>query len=71
MDIENKKVIFYHKRPDCYNDEMDFFESTIADLIERDWIYKKDGAYWMRTTLVGDDKDRIIIRSYKGDKNEI
>jgi len=61
--IKNKSVIFYLNRESDYIGEMDNFEKVIADLIERDWIYEKDGAFWMRTTKVGDDKDRVVIRS--------
>lgn len=36
---------------------------TIAYLQEKGWIYEKDGALWMKTTDVGDEKDRVVIRS--------
>ncbi len=55
-------IIFYHNRESDYNGEMSVFEQIIANLIEQDQIYEKDGAFWMRTTLVGDDKDRVVIK---------
>ncbi|MEW5802043.1 MAG: arginine--tRNA ligase [bacterium] len=36
---------------------------TIAFLKAEGWIYEKDGALWMKTSDVGDEKDRVVIRS--------
>lgn len=38
-------------------------EQAIADLREKDNIYEKDGATWLRTSAYGDDKDRVVIKS--------
>ncbi len=38
-------------------------EKTIAELMERNVIYEKDGALWFRTTDFGDEKDRVVKRS--------
>ena len=55
--------------------EMDRFSSERAirgaggvqqvfDLLEeREHVYPKDGAVWLRTTTFGDDKDRVLMRS--------
>ncbi|GAA4448112.1 arginine--tRNA ligase [Phytohabitans houttuyneae] len=32
-------------------------------LTERGYVYPKDGAFWLRTTAFGDDKDRVIRKS--------
>jgi arginyl-tRNA synthetase len=37
--------------------------STIDSLRERDHIYERDGAIWLRTSEFGDDKDRVLLRS--------
>jgi arginyl-tRNA synthetase len=37
-------------------------EKCCADLTERGYMYEKDGARWLRSTLFGDDKDRVVIR---------
>lgn len=29
----------------------------------RKYLYKKDGALWLKTTAIGDDKDRVLIKS--------
>lgn len=38
-------------------------EQAIADLREKDNIYDKDGATWLRTSAYGDDKDRVVVKS--------
>jgi len=37
-------------------------EQCIAKLIKNDWVYKKDGAQWFRSSKLGDEKDRVLIR---------
>jgi len=32
-------------------------------LREKDFIYKKDGAEWFKSTEFGDDKDRVVVKS--------
>jgi arginyl-tRNA synthetase len=36
---------------------------TIADLRHRGHVYESDGAVWLRTSALGDEKDRVLIRS--------
>jgi arginyl-tRNA synthetase len=31
-------------------------------LLEKDYMYEKDGALWLKSTAFGDDKDRVVIR---------
>jgi arginyl-tRNA synthetase len=38
-------------------------EETLADLRARDMAYDDDGAVWFRSTALGDDKDRVLIKS--------
>ncbi|MEZ0324015.1 MAG: arginine--tRNA ligase [Hydrogenothermaceae bacterium] len=38
-------------------------EEAIKFLEEKGMIYEKDGALWLKTTLYGDDKDRVIRKS--------
>ncbi len=33
------------------------------ELKKRGFLYEKDGALWFRSTLFGDDKDRVVIKS--------
>ncbi|MGC8778726.1 MAG: arginine--tRNA ligase, partial [Candidatus Caldatribacteriaceae bacterium] len=37
-------------------------EAVLKVLAERGYTYEKDGALWLRTTLWGDDKDRVLVR---------
>ena len=53
---------------DVYFHENDLHESgavqrAITRLRQLDRIYEQDGAVWMRTSDLGDDRDRVIIRS--------
>ncbi len=38
-------------------------EETIKIFKESGYTYEKDGALWFKSTLFGDDKDRVLIRS--------
>lgn len=37
-------------------------EDIIERLTDRGYMYEKDGAFWFRSTVFGDDKDRVIIK---------
>lgn len=36
---------------------------TLAELRERDMVEELDGAVWLRSTVFGDDKDRVLVKS--------
>ena len=38
-------------------------DKAIATLTERDYTYPLDGALWLRSSALGDDKDRVLVRS--------
>lgn len=40
----------------------DSINQCIAKLTENDWVYEKDGAQWFRSSDLGDEKDRVLIR---------
>ena len=42
--------------------ETDSVAAACAELREKGHAYDKDGAFWLRSTDFGDDKDRVIIR---------
>lgn len=53
---------------DVYFHENSLFESGAVDaaiqrLKDNDSLYFKDGAWWLRTTDYGDEKDRVVIKS--------
>ena len=35
-------------------------QTVLDELRQKDYIYEKDGAEWFRSTLFGDDKDRVV-----------
>jgi arginyl-tRNA synthetase len=45
------------------NHESGAVAAAIARLEELGHIYRQDGATWLRTTELGDDKDRVLVRS--------
>lgn len=40
-------------------------EKAIEDLKKKGFIYEQDGAVWFKSTGLGDDKDRVVIKSDK------
>ena len=38
-------------------------EDVLADLRAKDFIYENEGAWWFKSTLWGDDKDRVVRKS--------
>lgn len=38
-------------------------DPAMEELKNRDFAYEEDGAIWFRSTLFGDDKDRVLIRT--------
>lgn len=37
--------------------------STLEELEKKGYIYEKEGALWLKSTLFGDEKDEVVIRS--------
>lgn len=40
-------------------------ENTLQYLKDHDYTYEQEGATWLKTTLYGDEKDRVIVKSDK------
>lgn len=40
-------------------------EKTLQYLIDHGYTYEEDGAVWLKTTLYGDEKDRVLVKSDK------
>ncbi|MCX6813925.1 MAG: arginine--tRNA ligase, partial [Candidatus Azambacteria bacterium] len=38
------------------------YEKIMEDLMQKDFIYEKDGATWMKTSELGDSEDRVLIK---------
>lgn len=51
-----------------FSNEKNYYDSgaidrMVADLRERDLIYEKEAATWFKTTALGKDQDRVLIKS--------
>ena len=42
--------------------EADKIKESCDRLLEKGYMYEKDGALWLKSTAFGDDKDRVVIR---------
>jgi arginyl-tRNA synthetase len=51
---------YYNERSLYENGHVD---SVVKELTEKGLVYEKDGATWFRTTELGQEKDRVIIKS--------
>ncbi len=40
-----------------------YVKDTTCELEKKGYIYEKEGALWLKSTLLGDEKDEVIIRS--------
>lgn len=61
--LERMGVVF-----DVWFSERDLYrtgevEKTLRELEANGKAYRKDGALWLRTTVYGDEKDRVLVRS--------
>jgi arginyl-tRNA synthetase len=62
-DLENFRVFY-----DNWYSEKALYESGKVEKIlnilkEKELVYEKDGALWFKSTLFGDEKDRVVVRS--------
>jgi arginyl-tRNA synthetase len=58
----------FHVNFDNYYSENSLYErglvnATIETLRERGCLYEQEGALWFKTSVLGDEKDRVIIKS--------
>lgn len=62
--LKRMRVVFdrwYHEKQLLHDSGA--IDRAIASLQKRGEMYEKDGAWWLRTSAYGDDKDRVVIRS--------
>ena len=62
-DLEQFGVIFDRWFSEASLFENDDVERTLEDLEKGGYIYRKEGATWFRSTPLGDDKDRVVIKA--------
>jgi arginyl-tRNA synthetase len=53
---------------DVYYNEDDLYSSgrvwnALEKLKEKGYAYEQDGAYWFRSSVLGDEKDRVLVKS--------
>ncbi len=65
---QDQDLAAFDVRFDVYSLESELYrdgrvEDVVGRLVESGHTYEKDGALWLRTTLYGDDKDRVIRKS--------
>ncbi len=62
QDLENFRVGFdvWYSETSLYQDGK--IDAALAVLKENGHIYEEDGATWFRSTELGDDKDRVLIK---------
>lgn len=57
----------FHVEYDCWYSEKSLYPDKVnaaLDILKKSGkMYEKDGAWWLRTTECGDDKDRVVIRA--------
>ncbi len=62
-DLENFRVFYdnWYSEKTLY--ESGKVEKVLSFLKEKELIYEKDRALWFKSTLFGDEKDRVVVRS--------
>ncbi len=64
-DLIKKDIKDFGIKFDKFKSEKDFFKEKIIDkmwkrLKKDDLVYEKESAYWLKTSIFGDEKDRVI-----------
>ncbi len=62
-DLEYFRVKFDVWSSEQHIRDLGNIEKVINVLKEKDYLYENEGATWFRSTVFGDDKDRVIIKS--------
>ena len=68
MDVIQKDLIDFDVHFDVWSYQGQIatpqaIESLLADLTTKGFIYEQEGAWWFKSTLWGDDKDRVVKKS--------
>jgi arginyl-tRNA synthetase len=62
-ELDRFGVKFSRWYPQSSLDQNDYLNQTLELLKKRGDLYEQEGAWWLRSTAYGDDKDRVVIRS--------
>lgn len=49
--------------PQSSLEDRDYLQQSLEELKRRGYLYESEGAWWLKSTAFGDDKDRVVIRS--------
>jgi arginyl-tRNA synthetase len=68
MDDIERTLARVRVRFDSFFNEKDLYESgavkeVVQELAEGDNVYESEGALWLATSRLGDDKDRVLVKS--------
>lgn len=61
-DLESYRVSFDNWVSEAEICKGSRIETLINNLNEKGFIYEEDGAKWLKSTVFGDDKDRVLVR---------
>jgi len=62
-ELERFGVKFGRWFPQSSLNRFGYLNRTLGILKKRGYLYPQDGAWWLKSTAFGDDKDRVVIRS--------
>ncbi len=62
-DLELFGVRFDRWFPQSSLKEKGYLEESLERIKQRGFLYESEGAWWLKSTAFGDDKDRVVIRS--------
>lgn len=68
LNIIKQELNDFGVRFDVWTSQAKFFsdkeiENVLKKLEKKGFLYKQDGALWFKSTSLGDDKDRVVIKS--------
>lgn len=55
------EIEYYYSEYDTHKNQL--WNEVLKTLEKKNVIYKKDDALWLKSTIYGDDKDRVLIKS--------
>ena len=53
----------WYSERSLYSPENNLVNKAIDELKEKGMVFEEEGALWLKTTMFGDDKDRVLVRS--------
>ncbi|MBI5097494.1 MAG: arginine--tRNA ligase, partial [Nitrospirae bacterium] len=62
-DLEDFIVVFDHWFSEKSLYDTGEVEGVLRELKDKGYLYEREGALWLNTTLFGDDKDRVVVKS--------